>query len=409
MNSSPQQETFLRVKASKVTMLLDMAGELGLATRAVTHHPSLSELDLVGFEDAAHRLELLIHEVQDLASGLRLVPVSELFRPMQRLVRDLAHETGKNLNLILEGEETEIDKVLIDDLKDPMTHLIRNAGDHGLESTEERRALGKPEQGNITLSALQRGQEIHIVVADDGRGLNRQAILQRAREQGLIGATEEPDDQTIWGFVFRAGFSTAAEVSNLSGRGVGLDVVASRVRDLRGHVRVDTTPGVGTRITLAIPVNLAFLDTLIVRAGARLYALPIEVVQEVFKPAQDEVMHVSADQTDVVKRQGILIPVFPWAILYGEETGNTEGAGLAGQVIAVVETSKGVLGLPVDEIIGEQQVVMKPLQGPLAGVRGGAGCALLSSGEVAVALDVEGLQTALAQSQATSRVEDYVF
>jgi two-component system, chemotaxis family, sensor kinase CheA len=411
MNTNPQQESFLRVKASKVSLLLDLAGELGLATRAVTHHPTLANLELVGYEDASHRLEMLIHQVQDLASSLRLVPVTELFRPAQRLVRDLAHETNKSINLILEGEDTEIDKVLIDDLKDPLTHLLRNAIDHGLESTEARKQAGKPEQGNVTLSATQRGQEIHISVTDDGRGLDREAILLQARQQGLLGATEEPDEARLWEFIFRAGFSTALEISNLSGRGVGMDVVASRVRGLRGHVKIETWRNKGTRITMIIPVTLAFLDSLIVRAGAKLYALPIEVVQEVFRPADGEMVHISADETNVVKRQGVLVPVFPWEILYGEDVEGLEEnkPGPSDGIIAVVETSKGILGLPVDEVIGKQQVVMKPLEGALAGIRGGAGCALLSSGEIAMALDVDVLQQGLVEAQEKARAEDYVF
>ena len=389
MNEHLQQETTLRVKASKVSLLLDLVGELGLATLAVTHHPSLQGLDLVGFETAAHQLQVLINQVQRVTADLRLVPVSGLFRPMQRMARDLARETGKSFDFILEGEENEIDKVLIDELKDPMMHLVRNAVDHGLEPAAERVAAGKSEKGRITLSAAQKGKEIHISVIDDGRGLNRQAILTKARQVGWVGATEEPDDQTVWGFIFNAGFSTATQVSNLSGRGVGMDVVQNAVRSLRGRITLDTQPGHGTSVTLVIPLTLAFLESMVVRSHERLFAIPIDGVREVFKPAADQVIHSSADQSEIVRRQDGLVLINRLDHIFGNAQAVLNP--LSEQVIVVVETTRGKVGLPVDEIIGEQQVVIKPLQGHLRGIRGGAGCALLSSGQVAIALDVENL------------------
>jgi two-component system chemotaxis sensor kinase CheA len=411
MSGAASSETLLRVKASKVTLLLDLVGELGLAALAVTHHPALAELDLAGFEAATHRLELLVHEVQDLTSSLRLVPVDELFRQMQRVVRDLSHETGKPIELVLDGEDTEIDKVVVDELKDALIHLVRNAADHGLESPAARVAAGKPEQGRITLTAAQQGQEIHITVADDGRGLKRADILQRARDLGLIGAAEEPDDATVWHCIFKAGFSTATEVSNLSGRGVGMDVVRNIVQSLRGRIALDTQPGEGMRVTLIIPLTLAFLESMVVRSRQRLYAIPIEVVNEVFRPEAAEIVRASADGSELVRRQGSLVPVGHLPDEYDavDPIGNRIEAALVDQVIVVVQTSKGAFGLPVDEIVGEQQVVMKPLQGQLRGIRGGAGCALLSSGEIAIALDVESLRQELRSERHAARDSNRVF
>ncbi|CAG0946971.1 Chemotaxis protein CheA [Anaerolineae bacterium] len=396
-DTNVQQESYLRVKASKVSQLLDLVGELGLSALAVTHHPALQGLDLVGFETAAHQLELLITEVQRLTADLRLVPVSGLFRPMQRTAHDLARETAKQFELILEGEEIEIDKVLVDELKDPLIHLVRNAVDHGLEATAERVATGKPEQGRIALSAAQKGKEIHITVADDGRGLDRDAILKRARERGMVGANEEPDDATVWSYIFKAGFSTATQVSSLSGRGVGMDVVQSAIHALRGRIALETEPGKGTQVTLVIPLTLAFLESMVVRSHQRLFAIPIDGVNQVFKPDTAEVVHISADQSEMVQRQGNLIPITRLQQIFGNGLDGNSGKSdahdmlLVNQVIVVVETSKGRVGLPVDEIVGEQQVVLKPLQGHMRGIRGGAGCALLSSGEIAIALDVENL------------------
>lgn len=416
MNESTQPEAFLRVKASKVSLLLDLVGELGLSTLAVTHHPALQGLELAGFETAAHQLDLLINEVQRVTADLRLVPVSGLFRPMQRAAHDLARETGKQFELVLEGEEIEIDKVLVDELKDPLTHLVRNAADHGLESPAERTAAGKPADGRLRLTAAQKGKEIHITVADDGRGLNREAILKKAREAGLVGAKEEPPDATVWGFVFQAGFSTARQVSNLSGRGVGMDVVQSAVRSLRGRIALETQPGRGTSVTLVIPLTLAFLQSMVVRSQRRLFAIPTESVQEVFKPELAEVVHVSADQSELIRRQAGLVAIRRLQHIFGDGNGDHaqdsptpgEEAPLSEQVIVVVESSRGRFGLPVDEIVGEQQVVLKPLQGHLRGIRGGAGCALLSSGEIAIALDVENLGQTLLDVQQGAEADSHV-
>ena len=412
-----QQDNLLRVKASKISLLLDLVGELGLATMAVTHHPTLQGLELAGFETAAHQLELLINQVQRVTADLRLVPVSGLFRPMQRAAHDLARETGKQFELVLEGEEIEIDKVLVDELKDPLMHLIRNSVDHGLESSAERIAAGKSEQGRITLTAAQKGKDIHITIADDGRGLDRAAILNKARAAGLVGAKAEPDDKTLWSYIFRAGFSTATQVSNLSGRGVGMDVVQNAIHALRGQITLETQTGRGTCVNLVIPLTLAFLESMVVRSHQRLFAIPIDGVHQVFKPAVEEIVHVSADQSEIIRRQGALVPICRLQNIFGNGHGakensaqarsHTEDLPLSDQVIVVVESSRGRFGLPVDEIVGEQQVVMKPLQGQLRGIRSGAGCALLSSGEIAIALDVENLGQTLLGAQHAAQVDSH--
>jgi two-component system chemotaxis sensor kinase CheA len=386
--SSSGQDAYLRIKAAKVTQLLDLVGELGLAATGVTQHPQLIELELEGFEIAVHRLELLIREVQDLASSLRLVPIGTVFRRMQRLVRDLSHQTGKPLDLILEGGENQIDKSLVDQLYDPLMHLVRNAVDHGIESPEERIAAGKPETGRIVLEAAQQGREIHITVADDGRGMDREAILRRARELGLAGADEEPDDSTVWSYIFRSGLSTAREVSSLSGRGVGMDVVNDTIQSLRGRILVESFRGMGSVISLCIPLTLAFLDSMVVRLRDRLYAIPIDIIDEVIKPGAEQVTRTSATQSEFVRVRDELTPVCRLPRFYQEAE---DERLLVEQILVVVRTTKGLLGVPVDEIVGQQQVTMKPLQGQVQEIRAGAGYALLGSGEVAIALDCERL------------------
>jgi two-component system chemotaxis sensor kinase CheA len=386
--SSSGQDAYLRIKAAKVTQLLDLVGELGLAATGVTQHPQLIGLELEGFEIAVHRLELLIREVQDLASSLRLVPIGTVFRRMQRLVRDLSHQTGKPLDLILEGGENQIDKSLVDQLYDPLMHLVRNAVDHGIEPPEERITAGKPETGRIVLEAAQQGREIHITVADDGRGMDREAILRRARELGLAGADEEPDDSTVWSYIFRSGLSTAREVSSLSGRGVGMDVVRDTIQSLRGRILVESFRGMGSVISLCIPLTLAFLDSMVVRLRDRLYAIPIDIIDEVIKPGAGQVTRTSATQSEFVRVRDELTPVCRLPRFY-QEAGDERS--LVEQILVVVRTTKGMLGVPVDEIVGQQQVTMKPLQGQVQEIRAGAGYALLGSGEVAIALDCERL------------------
>ncbi len=388
VSASTQQDTYLRIQAARVTQLLDLVGELGLAAADVTQHPALEALELEGFEIAVHRLENLIHELQDLASSLRLVPVGTVFKRMQRLVRDLCQQTGKPIELILKGGDTKIDKSLVDQLHDPLMHLIRNAVDHGIESPKERSAVDKPEEGCVTLTAAQQGREIHIAVADDGRGLDREAILARAREVGLISADEAPDDSVIWNYIFHSGLSTAHEVSSLSGRGVGLDVVQAAIHSLQGRVVIESGPGEGTRITLCIPLTLAFLDSMVVRLQDRLYAIPIDVINEIIKPHAGQVARASADDSELIRVRDELMPVCRLQRFY-EET-DTEHP-LVEQIVVAVQTTRGMLGVPVDEILGQQQVTMKPLQGQVQDIRAGAGYALLSSGEVAIALDCERL------------------
>lgn len=387
-NAGFQNDPYLRIKKEKVDQLLDLIGELGLAVAVILHHPALAGVELEGFQNDAHRLETLVRDAQDQISELRLVPVGQLFRRMQRTVHDLLEQTGKKAVLALAGDDTELDKMLVDQLSEPLMHLLRNAIDHGLESPAERIAAGKPAQGKITLSAAQQGREILISVEDDGAGLNRAAILKKARATGLVGEKEEPEDRAIWAMIFRAGFSTASQVSSLSGRGVGMDVVRSAVENLRGQVQIETRPGRGTCITLAIPLTLAFLDALVVSARGRLYAIPIEAINEVFKPASEQVLRASASGSEVVDWQGQIVPVGRLEQIYAE--GGADGS-LLDQIIIVVHTRGGLFGLPVDEILGQQQVILKPLRGFLSQIHGGAGCALLGTGEVAVVLDVDQL------------------
>jgi len=384
------QSVFLRVEADKIDRLMDLVGELSLGLSEVIHSPDLVGLELTEFEKSAHRLLMVVREIQDTSAELRKVSVGDVFRRMRRMVRELERQTGKKIELSLVGEDTEIDKVVADRLYEPLVHVLRNSADHGLESTAERVANGKSETGNITLTAAQLGGDIQITVADDGRGLHREKILARARERGLVGMNEEPEDSNLWKVIFQPGFSTAETVTNLSGRGVGMDVLNATMKALRGRISVDSKAGAGTQVNLSIPLSLAFLDSLVMRIGQRLYATPVDVVSEVFRPELRQISTVSAENgAEMIRVREELVPVCRLQRFYGEDC--QELKPLETLVIVVFKTSYGQIGLPVDEMYDQQQVVMKPLQGQLSAIRASIGCALLVTGEVAVVLDCEEL------------------
>jgi len=380
----------LRVSSDKIGRLMDLVGELSLSVSETINTPELAELDLVGFEAASHRLSMIVREVQDAATELRLVPIAEVFRRLKRTVRELQRETGKKIDLEIRGEDTAIDKLVADRLYDPLLHVVRNSADHGIEPTEEREAKGKKASGKIILSAAQIGSEVRIQVIDDGRGLNRERILTKAREKGMFGPTEEPEDSAVWRAIFEPGFSTAEAVTTLSGRGVGMDVLNTTMKDLRGRIAVDSTEGKGTVVSLHIPLSLAFLDSIILRLANQFYSVPVEDISEIVNPKSSDLVSVSANEgCEMLRLRDRLIPVRRLEKFYGGI--RDELPCLSETVSIVFETSSGPIAVPVDEVLDRQQVVMKPLTGALANVRASWGCALLAAGEVAVVLDCERL------------------
>lgn len=380
----------MRVASGKISRLMDLVGELSLSVNEAVHSPDLAGLELARFEAAAHRLAAIVREVQDAATELRLVPVDEVFRRLRRMVRELERQTGKDIELVVEGAETAIDKMVADRLYDPLLHVLRNSADHGIETPDEREAAGKTRLGRITLSAAQIGSEVRIVVVDDGRGLSRERILRKARERGFFGPQEEPEPAQLWKMIFEPGFSTAETVSNLSGRGVGMDVLNATMTALRGRIAVDSTAGEGTRVSLHIPVSLAFLDCMILRLKDQLFAVPIDVVREIARPGEGDLPAISADDgIELLRLRGEHLPVCRLEKFYrGARPGDSSAAD---QVFVVFSTTQGQVAVPVDEILDRQQVVMKPLAGRLAQVRASWGCALLGTGEVALVLDCERL------------------
>ncbi len=386
-NTQEKDDSLIRIKAGRVAMLLDMIGEISLAADAVTHHPDIIDLNLDEYQSAAHKLSKLIRELQDVASGLRLVPIDGIFKRMQRLARDLAKSTHKDFEFTLLGEDTEIDKVVVETLTDPLVHLIRNAIDHGLETQEERLAANKPPLGQVILKAHQDSGEIIITLKDDGKGLNKTAILQRAISKGLIREDQSLPDADIWNLIFLPGFSTKEAVSALSGRGVGMDVVKTTIEYLRGRIEIETKAQQGTEIRLIIPLSLAFLDTMVVDINQKKYAVPVEHIIEVLRMNQQDLVHSSADDSRAVKVRGKLIQLYALEELYNEKVFEYKPE----QTVIILKSNTNVLALPIDHILGQYQVSIKPLNGFLKDIRAASGCALLPSGDICIVMDCHDL------------------
>ena len=378
-------EGTLRVQVSKVDALINLVGEL-VITQAMLKQtgselePSQHERLLAGLV----QLERNTRDLQEAVIGIRMLPVGSVFSRFPRLVRDLSTRLNKQVRLKTVGEATELDKGVIEKIADPLVHLVRNSIDHGLETTEERRAAGKPEAGNITLAASHQGGHIVIEVADDGRGLNREKILAKAQERGLQ-IPENPSDAQVWELIFAPGFSTADQVTDLSGRGVGMDVVRKNILALGGEVGIESQLGKGTRITVRLPLTLAILDGMLVQVGGETFVLPLGFVIEALQPQSENVRTVQADGR-VLKVRGDYLPLFSVARLYKieEEAANEP-------MVVVVESDGKRLALEVDALLGQQQVVVKNLEANYRRIPGISGATILGDGRVALIVDVGGL------------------
>jgi len=302
-------------------------------------------------------------------------------------VRDLAKKSGKTIELVLSGEDTELDRKVVEDINDPLMHMVRNSVDHGIEPLERRAAAGKPAQARVSLSAYHEGGNIVIAIADDGAGLNTAKIRDKAVSQGLIEANATLDDAEIHHLIFMPGFSTADEVTEISGRGVGMDVVRRNIEALRGRVEIQTTPGQGTTFLIKLPLTLAILEGLLLRVGTERFVLPTFSVRESLRPTEDQV-HAIAGRRQMIKVHDSLLPLVPLGELLGE-TGATREPWAA--TVVVIDDNGCRVGLMVDELLGKQEVVIKSLGEAFAGVKGVAGGAILGDGRIGLILDAGGL------------------
>jgi len=382
-----QSPAFVKVDTQKLDNMIDMVGEL------VINQAMLNQ-EVAGIVSADNRklyssitqLTRITSEIQRISMSMRMIPIKQTFQKMVRLVRDLAKKSGKQIGLKMLGEETEIDRNMVDEIYDPLVHLVRNSCDHGLEPPEERRKRGKAEKGLVTLNAYHKGGNIVIEIKDDGRGLNRDKIVKKAVEKGLVKTGENLSDQEVFGLIFQAGFSTADKITDVSGRGVGMDVVKRVIDNMRGKLEVNSEPNNGTVIWLKLPLTLAIIDGIIVRAGKRDYIMPTASVLESLRPEESNYKHV-VNKGEMIQIREKLYPLIRLHEIFGFEPMHFnpwEG------IVVVAESDGRHKCILVDEIVGKQEVVIKNLGG-LKKVKGMAGGAILADGRVGLILDVSGL------------------
>ncbi len=383
----------IRVDLDKIDRVVNMVGELVITQSMLTQQ--MDETLRARYTELVRGIEVLAQTtrgLQDSVMAIRAQPVKTVFSRMPRLVRELASKTGKKIRLETIGENTEIDKTIIEQLSDPLTHMIRNSADHGIEMPAQRTAGGKGETGVIRLSAEQAGGNILIAVEDDGGGINRERVLQVARDRGVVGAEQALTDEQIDQLIFAPGFSTAAEVSDISGRGVGLDVVLSNIKKIGGSVHVKSWTGKGTRMTLRLPLTLAVLDVMLVKVAGSPYVIPLSSIVETIQCARANFSRMPTGG-QVLQVRGEYVQVVDLASRFAMTT----GAERDNRFVVLCEAEGGVkVALIVDDIIGQQQVVIKSLEENFQSIEGIAGGTILGDGNVALIVDVQGLKTATA-------------
>ena len=382
------RDASIRVATSKVDRLVDLVGELVIAqsmAHAIVHDFSMARLGEL--QESIAQMERYTHDLQERVMSVRMLPISHIFGRFPRLVRDISVQLSKNVRLEISGEDTELDKGVVEQMADPLTHLIRNAIDHGIESSEERVRRGKPEQGLIRLAAFHQGGSVVVEVSDDGGGLNLERIQNKAVERGLVPSSEVLSEAQICDLIFSPGFSTSQQVSNLSGRGVGMDVVRRNVEALNGSVSLSTEPGAGTKIRIQLPLTLAILDGLSVRVGAETYLLPLVAIHESIRPRPEQLKTLTGRGEAVLVR-GDALPLLRLHQLFA--ISGAIGDPCRGLTV-IVEHAGQRFALLVDELLGEQQVVIKSLEANYRKVEGVLGATILGDGRAALILDVAGL------------------
>lgn len=381
-------QSIISVNILKLDMLMDLVGEIVISEAMVTKNPDLEGLQIDNFNKAARQLRKLTNELQDIVMSIRMVPVSMTFHKMNRIVRDMGKKLNKDVELVILGEETEVDKNIIDHLSDPLMHLIRNSVDHGIENTEERKKLGKGEKGKVTLEAKNAGGDVWIIIRDDGKGLSREKILNKAKQQGL---TNKPDneltDKEIFSFILLPGFSTKDEVTEFSGRGVGMDVVKKNIDSIGGTISIESTAGIGTTILIKIPLTLAIIDGMEIGVGKSKYTIPITSIRESFKMDESDVI-CDADGNEIIMIRGQVYPVIRLHRIFNK---STEVTSISDGIMIMVEGDSKTACLFADELLGEQQVVVKALPKYLKKVDGIAGCTILGDGSISLILDINNI------------------
>ncbi len=394
--SSAVEET-IRVPVERLDQLVDAIGEAVIAHAMIVADEEIVGIRNQGLERKISQSNTIMRKIQELSMSLRMVSVKTTFQKMARLVRDLSKKSGKNVEFIMEGEDTELDKSVVEKIGDPLIHMIRNSVDHGVEKADERARAGKPPKARIKLSAYHKAGSIYIEVADDGKGLDSKAIKEKAVLRGLCRAEDKLSEQEVFQFIFAPGFSTAAQVTDVSGRGVGMDVVKKNIQSLRGNIETISAPGKGSTFSIRLPLTLAIIDGMIIRLGLSRYIVPTLSIIESLKPEKTMIETV-LNRGEMIKVRGDLIPLVRLADVLNQPISNSEQR--IGGVAMIVEDMLGRrIALYLDEILGQQQVVIKSLGNWLGDLPGVSGGAIMSDGTVSLILDVEGVSRLAFETQ----------
>lgn len=384
------KQAFISVNVTKMDALMDLIGELVIAEAVVLQNPDLQVpgLDLTNFQKAAAQLQKISGELQDIIMAMRMMPLNNTFQKMKRIVHDVSGKLGKQVELQIIGEDTEVDKNIIEHISDPLMHLIRNSVDHGIEEVEARIEAGKPEKGKIVLEAKNEGGKVWISVSDDGKGLNREKIYNKAVEQGLITDLQrEYTDREIYNFITKPGFSTKEQVTEYSGRGVGMDVVMQNIQNIGGSLEIDSVEGEGSKMTLKIPLTLAIIDGIIFRTGKAYYVVATGNVKEFLRVSNEQIVK-TPDGSESVMLRGECYPVLRLKDYYHLSSGEDD---IEKGIITIIEHEGKSLALFVDELIGEQEIVVKPIPKYIKKIRGLSGCTQLGDGSISLILDAGSL------------------
>jgi two-component system chemotaxis sensor kinase CheA len=388
----PTKQNLINVDLNKLDVLMDLVGEIVITESMVSGSPDLSGLDLESFHKSARQLRKLTDELQDTVMSVRMMPVASTFQKMRRIVRDMGKQLDKDVELTLVGETTEVDKTIIDAIGDPLMHLVRNAMDHAIESRSERAATTKPTVGNITLIAQNVGGDIIISVSDDGKGLDADYIMNKARDHGLLMKPEnEYSEKEIFNLLMLPGFSTKETVTEFSGRGVGMDVVKKNIEKIGGTVTIESTKGKGTTIFFKIPLTLAIIASMEIEAGGNTYAIPIANIRESFKASTSQMLS-DPDGNEMIMIRGAAYPVIRLHRIFNIDNCITV---IEDGILLLVDSGDRLACILADGLLGKHQVVVKPLPNYLAyyDVKsiGIAGCTILGDGSISLILDVQSI------------------
>ena len=385
--SSSTVEEKIKVSTSRLDKLVNMAGELVIAQLMVAEEVDRNLPSEHGLKRKVSHQSKITRELQELSMSMRMVPIHGVFQKMARLVRDLSHKAEKQITLVTSGEETELDRSIVDKIADPLVHMIRNSIDHGIESSEERLRAGKDSVGRIRLRAFHQAGNIVIEIMDDGKGLNTERILQKAIDNGVVSSGQDLSDDEICKLIFHAGLSTAQKVTSISGRGVGMDVVKKNIEALRGKVDISTTAGKGTVFTISLPLTLAIIDGQVVRIGEERYIIPITSIESSLRPTAKQISTVQ-NRGELVLIHGELLPIVR---LYKLFKVPPDSEKVCESSLVIIEEGPNRCCLLVDELLGQQQIVIKSLGGGIGRVKGVSGGSIMGDGRVSLILDIPGL------------------